>query len=139
MENKNIMVIAYNDKIETEDSIYYQTVDKMGIDIEDVDHIIKTKPHLATDCSMMEIDEAISILTKLKENGSKLVEIDYHGGHGSYIFSGLGIRLVTDEELALYTKLEAERAALKLKISSVRSEGKALMEELDALNVKMGD
>lgn len=137
MENKNIMVISYKENIETEDSIYYQTVFDMGIKIDDINHTIKKNNQLSTDSSMMKIDEAISILTKLKENGSKLVEIDYHGDHGSYTFSGLNIRLVTDDELALYTKLDKEKKALELKILTKEIETKTLMEELEILNMKM--
>lgn len=45
-----------------------------------------------SESSSMPIDEALKILTDLKENGAERVYIYAHGDHNNYIFTGVTLK-----------------------------------------------
>lgn len=125
------IIFDYQSIKETDDGITSQPVyDLIGEDIDfDIRYI--NKQHETTSGSI-SIDRVISGLNTMKDEGSTHVEIDFHGGHDSYIFSGLTIRIASEEEEENFKleNIESKKAEILKIIKLKQNELVSLEEEL---------
>jgi len=77
-----------------------------NIDGHEYENISKNRDKFDYTGESIEIDInlAIDTLKELKEAGSNYVEIMYHCDHVGYVFTGVDMRLATDEEIKEHQK-----------------------------------
>ena len=116
---------------EVVDDIYSGELDfllreEFGYDYDKHDHLHEIYRSFGrADSEPININQAIDILTKLKEKGSTHVQIEYHRDHIEYIFSGIKIQKADSD---LNEKFERHKAKEEMCDEQIRELEKQIIE-----------
>ena len=104
--------------------------DQFGFDIEKHDYFVEIPRSFgAADSDPIDINQAIKILTDLREKGSSHIQIFYHCDHREYIFSGMKIELADDELIDRYENYQEDQRKIDNEISELYEKIKELKKE----------
>jgi hypothetical protein len=134
MDNKEIMVsVEVVEDIFSED-VRYSLRKKFGFDFENGDEFYEIPRSFGVaDSEPIDIDEAITILQRLKSKNSTHVQIEYHSDHQEYIFSGMKIELATDDLIAKYKEYWVKRKELETLVNSKELEIREIKKQIKNL------
>lgn len=108
--DKKIVILDYKKTIETEDGLLYNYIYELSDDFcDNFPNIHYIRRDISTESYPVKIETVEKMLSELKDKGSNYVEIDFHCDHGSYIMSGLDIRVADEKETEEYMKSSIEK------------------------------
>jgi hypothetical protein len=116
--------IIKNESIEELDFVLY---DEFGFDYENTDQFIEIQSkHGYANADPIKIDELISILQELKNNGATHIEIEANCDHHGYDMTSYKIELSSDDDIKEYEEKRNLEIQKRNKIKELQEQIKTL-------------